>query len=287
MLMLLTLYLCRSGTTGELETPIHPVTYKDRSCKRKAGMAGQTPILQGKRAKGRSSILKSHGSNYIWQLKHTFILILGGYTEQLQRDVASGEGGSHDANEMCYLYTDDAYFDLQSQVTMEDDSAAEDMDYLPTPFPVNDQLFHSENAQQNETGSNNGFSIMSFTKLVIRMKGVNLHYFPGATTSTSVLQPHMPYPVTVSNVAGSTSYIGEHQTFSQTSVVSFTFLRNLYYTKFNFFHKLTKGEEHMRFEARAGRLQQNSRRRNSNHASTSSVNARGKVSCVTYLLSTN
>ncbi|PWA39419.1 helitron helicase-like domain-containing protein [Artemisia annua] len=141
---------------------------------------------------------------------------LGGHTEQQQRNVGGGEGNSHYANEMCYLYSDDASFDLESPVATHETSDAQGMYYSPMPLPMNEHLSHSRNAQENDQG---------------------------AATSSSMLQPEMPDPAVVTNVADSSAYRGEDQ--------------------------------HLRFQTGAGRPQQNSRRRTSNHASTTTVNGEG------------
>ncbi|PWA60813.1 hypothetical protein CTI12_AA376740 [Artemisia annua] len=144
------------------------------------------------------------------------------------------------ANEMCYLYSDDASFDLESPVAMPEASAAQGMHYSPTPLPMNENLSHSQNSHENDPESVSVFTMMSFTKLAIHRKEVNLIYFSGAATSSSMLQPEMPDPAVVTNVAGSSAYRGE--------------------------------EQHMRFQKGTGRPQQNSRRRNSIPASTTTVN---------------
>ncbi|PWA77789.1 hypothetical protein CTI12_AA218450 [Artemisia annua] len=110
--------------------------------------------------------------------------IQGGHIEQQQRNVGGGEGNSHYANEMCYLYSDDASFDLESPVATHEASDAQGMYYSPMHLPMNEHLSHSRNAQENDQG---------------------------AATSSSMLQPEMRDPVVVTNVADSSAYRGEDQ----------------------------------------------------------------------------
>ncbi|PWA92314.1 hypothetical protein CTI12_AA079770 [Artemisia annua] len=175
----------------QLERTMHLLASKGHPCKRKADMPVQGIMLQEKRGRG-------------------------GHTEQQQRNVGGGEGNSHYANEMCYLYSDDASFDLESPVATHETSDAQGMYYSPMPLPMNEHLSHSRNAQENDQG---------------------------AATSSSMLQPEMPDPAIVTNVVDSSAYRGEDQ--------------------------------HLRFQTGAGRPQQNSRRRTSNHASTTIVNGEG------------
>ncbi|PWA99184.1 hypothetical protein CTI12_AA009370 [Artemisia annua] len=170
---------CRQS--HQLERTMHPLTSKGDPCKRKGGMPGQGIMLQAERGRG-------------------------GHTEQQQRNVGGGEGNSHYANEMCYLYSDGASFDLESPVAMPEAFATQGMHYSPTPLPMNEHLSHSQNGQENDPGSISVFTMMSFTKLAIHRKEVNLNYFSGAATSSSMLQPEMPDPAVVTNVAGSSAY---------------------------------------------------------------------------------
>ncbi|PWA81618.1 nucleic acid-binding, OB-fold protein [Artemisia annua] len=89
---------------------------------------------------------------------------------------------------------------------------------------MNEHLFHSQNGQEND---------------------------PDAATSTFMLQPDVPDPAVVTNVAGPSSYRGE--------------------------------EQDMSFQTAPGRPQQNSRRCHSNHASRTTLNGQGKFSHVCHL----
>ncbi|PWA80936.1 helitron helicase-like domain-containing protein [Artemisia annua] len=155
------------------------------------------------------------------------------------------EGNSHYANEMCYLYSDDASFDLESPAAMPEASATQGMHYSPTPLPRNEHLSHSQNGQENDPGAAASSSMLQpeipDPAVVTNVAGSSA--YRGAAASSSMLQPEIPDPAVVTNVAGSSAYRGE--------------------------------EQHMRFQMGAGRPQQNSRRRNSNHASTTTFNGEG------------
>ncbi|PWA65216.1 nucleic acid-binding, OB-fold protein [Artemisia annua] len=148
---------CRQS--HQLERTMHPLASKGQPCKRKADMPVQGIMLQAKRGRG-------------------------GHTEQQQRNVGGGEGNSHYANEMCYLYSDDASFDLESPMATHEASDAQGMYYSPMPLPMNERLSHSRNAQENDQGT---------------------------ATSSSMLQPEMRDPAVVTNVADSSAYRGEDQ----------------------------------------------------------------------------
>ncbi|PWA45222.1 helitron helicase-like domain-containing protein [Artemisia annua] len=148
---------CRQS--HQLERTVHPLASEGHPCKRKADMPPPGIMLQAKRGRG-------------------------GHTEQQQRNVGAGKGNSRYASEMCYLYSDDASFDLETPVATHEASAAEGMYYSPMPLPMNEQISHSRNAQENGEA---------------------------AATSSSMLQPEMRDPAVVTNVSDSSSYRGEDQ----------------------------------------------------------------------------
>ncbi|PWA75789.1 nucleic acid-binding, OB-fold protein [Artemisia annua] len=232
-----------------LERTMHPLTSKGHMCKRKRVCLARVSCHRQK----EGEVNRAH-------------------TEQRQANVCSGEGNSHYAHEICYLYSDDATFDLESHVAMPQPAAAESMHYSHTPLPMNEHLFHSQNGQQNDPGSFSVFTVMSFTKLSIHRKELNLNYFSDAATSNFMLQPDMPDPAIVTNVAGLSSYRGKYYRFNQTSIVRFSSFGVLHHTQFKFWHKLTEEEQHMNFQTAPVRPQQNSRRRHSNHASRTTLN---------------
>ncbi|PWA62130.1 hypothetical protein CTI12_AA362720 [Artemisia annua] len=231
----------------ELEKTMHPLTSKGNLCKRKASMPGHSVMLQGKRRRGA-------------------------HTEKPQRNIGNGEANSHYANEICYLYTDDAAVHREGHVAMANPAATQGMHYsqtqvamctdhepdntpltstqFPTCQSVEDQLVNPYVQGHLPTmQSDNGPVLDSDTNYSNGMNGHLFHLQNGqendsdGAASNFMLQPAMPDPAIINNVAGPSAYREE--------------------------------EQRMNFQTGSGRAQQNSRRRHSNHASRTTLNRQG------------